>query len=57
MNVAIMGCSVNGIGECIKADIGVYGNKTHSFIYKHGKLFKTVVHNQAFPILKELIST
>lgn len=29
VNVAIMGCYVNGIGECKKADIGLYGVSSH----------------------------
>jgi (E)-4-hydroxy-3-methylbut-2-enyl-diphosphate synthase len=55
IHLAIMGCSVNGIGECKKADIGVFGNKTHNIIYKKGKPYKTVKHNITFNELKKLL--
>jgi (E)-4-hydroxy-3-methylbut-2-enyl-diphosphate synthase len=50
-----MGCSVNGIGECKHADFGVYGNKTHGFIYKKSKLITKVKHNQLIPKFKKLL--
>jgi (E)-4-hydroxy-3-methylbut-2-enyl-diphosphate synthase len=50
-----MGCSVNGIGECKQADIGVYGSKNKLFIYYKGKQYKTVDINNGFKILCELI--
>lgn len=56
INITIMGCSVNGIGECKEADLGVYGNKTHGFIYKNGKLLKQIVHSKLLKEFKLLLS-
>jgi (E)-4-hydroxy-3-methylbut-2-enyl-diphosphate synthase len=55
IDIAIMGCSVNGVGECKQADVGVFGNKTCAIIYKNGKLYRTVKHQHAFYVLKQLI--
>jgi (E)-4-hydroxy-3-methylbut-2-enyl-diphosphate synthase len=56
INIAILGCCVNGVGECKQADVGLFGNKTHVTIYRNGKLYKTVKHQQAFYTLKQLIN-
>jgi (E)-4-hydroxy-3-methylbut-2-enyl-diphosphate synthase len=53
--IAIMGCAVNGIGECENADLGVYGNKTSAFIYVKGKLLKKIKHTSLVKEFKRLI--
>ena len=53
--IAVMGCAVNGIGECQNADLGVYGNKTHAFIYKDGVLLKQVSHAKLLAEFKKLL--
>ncbi|HDQ26137.1 MAG TPA: flavodoxin-dependent (E)-4-hydroxy-3-methylbut-2-enyl-diphosphate synthase [bacterium] len=40
LKVAVMGCSVNGIGEAGHADIGVCGGKKIGIIFKSGKIVK-----------------
>ncbi|HPG92265.1 MAG TPA: flavodoxin-dependent (E)-4-hydroxy-3-methylbut-2-enyl-diphosphate synthase [Clostridia bacterium] len=54
IKVAVMGCEVNGPGECADADIGLAGGKKISF-FKHGKIYKTVEHENALAeFLKEI---
>lgn len=46
MNIAVMGCIVNGPGESKHANLGIslpgYGEKPVSAVYKNGKYFKTL---------------
>lgn len=46
LKIAVMGCEVNGPGECLDADIGLAGGKRISF-FKHGKIYKTVDQDNA----------
>jgi 4-hydroxy-3-methylbut-2-en-1-yl diphosphate synthase IspG/GcpE len=50
-----MGCAVNGIGECRNANFGIYGNKTHCFVYKNGKFIKQVPHSEATHEFQKLL--
>ncbi|MFA5449366.1 MAG: flavodoxin-dependent (E)-4-hydroxy-3-methylbut-2-enyl-diphosphate synthase [Clostridia bacterium] len=51
VKIAVMGCSVNGIGESRDADFGVCGGAERSVIFLHGKPLKTVDNSR---ILEEL---
>ena len=42
VDIAVMGCVVNGPGESKRADIGVAGGKNLGVIYKKGKITKKV---------------
>ena len=43
MHVAIMGCAVNGPGECRKADIGIVGGVNNTnLLYKNGEIIGKV---------------
>ncbi len=42
LNIAVMGCVVNGPGEAKGADIGIAGGKGKGIIFKHGVKIKTV---------------
>ena len=42
LKVAVMGCEVNGPGECSDADIGMAGANGKYVFFKHGKRYKTV---------------
>lgn len=54
--VAIMGCAVNGIGECQKADIGVYGlNKQFVALYYRGRMIKQINQNEIINYLVKYI--
>ncbi len=52
IKIAVMGCSVNGIGESKDADIGVCGGKLQSILFKDGAVVKTVENSN---VLDELI--
>lgn len=55
LNVAVMGCVVNGPGEASFADIGLCGGKQQAVIFKKGKLIKTVKENEAIPAFMDEI--
>ena len=42
LKIAVMGCTINGIGESKGADFGVAGGKEKSVIFKNGLVYKTV---------------
>lgn len=42
IQVAVMGCAVNGPGEAQQADIGIASGDGHGVIFKHGKVLKKV---------------
>lgn len=54
MKIAVMGCTVNGIGESRNADFGVCGGRNNSAIFEGGKIIKTVVNGDILKTLKEL---
>ena len=47
LKIAVMGCEVNGPGECSDADIGMAGANGKYIFFKHGKRYKTVDENRA----------
>lgn len=51
MKVAVMGCTVNGIGESKGAKLGVAGGKSKSALFLNGEIIKTVPNEE---ILEEL---
>ncbi|QKX02232.1 flavodoxin-dependent (E)-4-hydroxy-3-methylbut-2-enyl-diphosphate synthase [Wolbachia endosymbiont of Dirofilaria (Dirofilaria) immitis] len=59
MNIAVMGCIVNGPGESKYANLGIslpgYGEKSVSAVYKDGKYFKTLQGNTIFEEFKTII--
>lgn len=52
LNIAVMGCIVNGPGEAKEADIGLAGGKGKVAIFRKGKILKTVPEHEA---VEELI--
>lgn len=44
LKIAVMGCSVNGIGEAGDADFGICGSKKQGIIFAKGKIIKKVAH-------------
>lgn len=42
INVAVLGCSVNGPGEAREADIGIAGENGKEMLFKKGKIIRTV---------------
>lgn len=56
IKIAVMGCTVNGIGESKGADFGVAGGKYRSVIFKNGEKLKTVNNSEIENALIELIA-
>ncbi len=46
LKIAVMGCEVNGPGECSDADIGLAGANGKFVFFKNGKKYKTVDADQ-----------
>jgi (E)-4-hydroxy-3-methylbut-2-enyl-diphosphate synthase len=55
IQVAVMGCAVNGPGEAKEADIGIAGGKGVGLIFKKGKIIKKVPEEQLIEALMEEI--
>ena len=51
LNVAIMGCAVNGPGEAKEADFGIAGGDGFCVFFKDGKLVQRVEENEAVDFL------
>jgi (E)-4-hydroxy-3-methylbut-2-enyl-diphosphate synthase len=56
MHVAVMGCAVNGPGECRKADIGIVGGANNTnLLYKNGEIAGKVPEEKIVEtLLKEI---
>lgn len=50
--VAVMGCAVNGPGEAREAAVGVSVGRRRGIIFKHGKVVKTVKHDEILEALR-----
>ncbi|MGI8414378.1 MAG: flavodoxin-dependent (E)-4-hydroxy-3-methylbut-2-enyl-diphosphate synthase [Solirubrobacteraceae bacterium] len=46
IEVAVLGCAVNGIGEASHADFGIAGAKDEGFIYSRGQVLRKVPTDQ-----------
>jgi (E)-4-hydroxy-3-methylbut-2-enyl-diphosphate synthase len=55
ISVAVMGCSVNGIGEASHADVGIAGGIGEVVLFSKGKIVKKVKEEDAIKELKILI--
>ncbi len=55
LNVAIMGCAVNGPGEAAGADLGVSLGRGRAHLFKKGKILRTVDEDQIVSALMEEI--
>jgi len=53
LNIAVMGCVVNGPGEALEADYGIAGGKGIGLIYKNGKMIRRVREEE---LVKALLS-
>lgn len=57
IQVAVMGCVVNGPGESQDADVGLAGGRGKGVIYRKGKIVKTVPEDRFLEeVLKEVAS-
>lgn len=59
LDVAVMGCVVNGPGEAKEADLGIAGGKGRGVVFKAGEVVATVAEEDLLPtfrrVLKELL--
>jgi (E)-4-hydroxy-3-methylbut-2-enyl-diphosphate synthase len=55
IEVAVLGCAVNGIGEASHADFGITGAKNEGLIFAHGKPLRKVPQAQLVDTLFEEI--
>jgi (E)-4-hydroxy-3-methylbut-2-enyl-diphosphate synthase len=55
IEVAVLGCAVNGIGEASHADFGIAGAKNEGLIYAHGKPLRKVPQEKLVNTLFEEI--
>ena len=46
IKVAVMGCSVNGIGEGKEADIGIAGGNNEWILFKKGEVVRNIPHKE-----------
>lgn len=57
IKVAVMGCSVNGIGEGKEADIGIAGGSNEWILFKKGEIVKNIPHKNIVEEFKKEILT
>ncbi len=55
IEVAVLGCAVNGIGEAKHADFGIAGAKNEGVVFAHGKAIKKVATEELVDALFEQI--
>ena len=56
LNVALMGCAVNGPGEAAGADLGVACGRGRAHLFKKGKILKTIPEDQIVETIIEAIT-
>lgn len=57
LKIAVMGCEVNGPGECSDADLGMAGANGKFVFFKKGQRYKTVAAEDAVEQFKKEIDT
>jgi (E)-4-hydroxy-3-methylbut-2-enyl-diphosphate synthase len=53
INVAVMGCVVNGPGEAREADVGIAGGKGEGLLFRHGEVVRKVPESELADALVE----
>lgn len=56
LNVALMGCVVNGPGEAREADVGVAGGKGEAVLFRKGEIVGKIKEEEIVPVLWEEIN-
>jgi len=56
IKIAVMGCAVNGPGECKDADFGITGGDGEGLIFKNGEVYKKVREEELLSALIEEIN-
>ncbi|MCL2036410.1 MAG: flavodoxin-dependent (E)-4-hydroxy-3-methylbut-2-enyl-diphosphate synthase [Oscillospiraceae bacterium] len=57
LKIAVMGCVVNGPGECKDADFGITGGNGEGLIFKKGEIVRKVEESMLIPVLMEELAT
>jgi len=57
VQIAVMGCIVNGPGEAMEADIGIAGGKGVGFLFKKGEKIRKIPESEMISTLLEEIET
>ncbi len=57
LNVSILGCVVNGIGEGKEADVGIAGGRGVGLLFRHGEIIRKVPEDQILDVLMAEIDT
>jgi len=55
LNVALMGCAVNGPGEAAGADLGVSCGRGRAHLFKHGEILRTIPEDQIVEAILDAI--
>ena len=55
LNVALMGCAVNGPGEAAGADLGISLGRGRAHLFKHGEVIRTVPEDEIVDAVLEAI--
>ncbi|MBI1823946.1 MAG: flavodoxin-dependent (E)-4-hydroxy-3-methylbut-2-enyl-diphosphate synthase [Nitrospirae bacterium] len=53
LNISILGCVVNGIGEGMEADVGIAGGRDSGILFKKGEIVRKVNANEIYDVLIE----
>jgi (E)-4-hydroxy-3-methylbut-2-enyl-diphosphate synthase len=56
LNIAVMGCAVNGPGEAKEADLGIAGGIGEFLLFKKGKIIRKIPENEVLQALLDEIS-
>ncbi len=56
INVAIMGCAVNGPGEARHADIGIAGGKEEALLFRRGQIIRKIKQEDIYDVLVDEIN-
>lgn len=57
LDVAVMGCIVNGPGEACQADVGIAGGKGRGVLFRKGELVKKLKESELADALVELVES
>lgn len=53
LNISILGCVVNGIGEGMEADVGIAGGRDSGILFKKGEIVRKVSADEIYDVLIE----
>ena len=56
VKIAVMGCAVNGPGECKDADFGITGGDGVGLVFRHGEIVKKVHESELLNALNEQLT-